>query len=180
MVREITSVTAGVSVPAVPNAHAKVTKTPQKLPVLKTGLSKSYTSENLKANFLTFTGTQPHNKVAQSLSFKGSNYELSTIYDAEPSYRTNVTETPTYKKYRTPFYESTANDLAISLGPDKNVILAHDKDVTPELLIHKFSDNIQKGKYKNTGLSPYDTQVFIVDTIKRPKRVFFLKKQLIK
>ncbi|MDD3419320.1 MAG: AAA family ATPase [Candidatus Gastranaerophilales bacterium] len=170
MVREITSVTAGVSVPAVPNAHAKVTKTPQKLPVLKTGLSKSYTSENLKANFLTFTGTQPHNKVAQSLSFKGSNYELSTIYDAEPSYRTNVTETPTYKKYRTPFYESTANDLAISLGPDKNVILAHDKDVTPELLIHKFSDNIQKGKYKNTGLSPYDTQVFIVDTKEAAKK----------
>lgn len=60
------------------------------------------------------------------------------------------------------FQEKAANNLAIAIGPGKNVVLTTDGYTSPEILIHQFKTNIQGGKYKGQGLAP-DTSVAYLD-----------------
>lgn len=65
-----------------------------------------------------------------------------------------------------PFYDSNADDLAILLGPDKNVIVKYsDNTASPHLLLEKFKTNLQNGKYKREGFDPDKTKVIEYDYI---------------
>lgn len=114
-------------------------------------------SEHFKANFLTFTGK------TENLSEKLLNSEGKII----PMYK-NTSVFPAFKTFSSlknneliegDYYSKTADDVAISLGPDKHIILVQEEKTMPEILVHNFTKNVKDGKYNYLGLNSYKTEI---------------------
>lgn len=119
---------------------------------------KSPCLQHLKANFLVSFGENKYPVVP----YKAPD-EISTTAT------TTISTTP-QKIFNIPFYDTNADELAIVLGPDKNAIITYD-DATakPELLAHKFINNVKDGKYKREGFDPSEskTNLIIFDHLKK-------------
>jgi len=72
-----------------------------------------------------------------------------------------------YKKnyyFTSDFYDKNADDLAISLLADKNVLLTYPHETAmPELLIEKFLQNFVNDKYDMKGYEGHKSRVFVYD-----------------
>lgn len=99
---------------------------------------------SLKANFL-------FNAKVSNLSFGSSNANVNGDM-AKPNLGMLSSLGPT--KQRTHFYSSTADDLAILLGPDKHALLIEEEGASLPLLMRDFATNIAKGRYDRQGFEP--------------------------
>src|SRR5574344_1470431 len=135
------------------NNETKTSTTPFK------GETKAYTSENVKANCMSFNNKS--NLARKQISFKGLAGGMPPKGTDESF--VSVTNLPANQKINHKYYDSTANDLAIVMGPDKSAMIVHEEGVTPELLIHRFDDNVKKGKYKKEGLQPENTHMMVIN-----------------
>ena len=106
--------------------------------------------QNLKANFC--------------VSFGANN----VTYPRQTSSASRVTSVSDEKSIDVPFYNSTADNLAVVMSPDNHAVVSYeDKGVMPEFLVEKFAANIKEGKYKRSGFDPEKTKVFYLDGINK-------------
>jgi len=161
MVREISRINFGSVVTNPENRNVKAVKSKKKFASMEEPpkpLAK-YSTTNLQANFLTFAGNI-NNKRPSKVNF-GNTVPFS---DSGSGPITDVSKLPFSKTFHTDYYEETADDLAILMGPDKSAVLTHEDDANTDLLMHKFYQNVKKGKYKNEGLDPEKTKIMILDS----------------
>jgi len=150
----------------------EVTNPAPEAPVVK------YSLNNLKANYLTY-------KAASNISFSGYDDDYGDIggynFGGGASVSKNISNLPKNELMSGHYYDELANDVAITIGPGKNAILAQDEGVTTELLVHNFTRNMLDKKYTNEGLHPFNTDVIMFDSneaIESGKRPLLLLKEI--
>lgn len=136
-------------------------------PVMSNLPTSKYSMDNLKANYLPLSkdisfGSTANKKAAlftptSDFGFDDALYEAAGI--------TKINKNIEVKLTKGDFYNETANDLAILLGPDKNALLTKDKGVNPEILIHMFAKNVENGKYEAQGLSKNLTDIYFAEDV---------------
>lgn len=129
-----------------------------------------YSPENMKANYML-------SKAAISFGATNTPDETNlaapetTVYRLTPADGIEIMSN--YKPddfFKGDFYKKTADNLAILMGPDKNVLLALENDVEPDLMIQAFTKKVQKGDYLGQGLSASETEIFTTDALQLVKR----------
>ena len=122
--------------------------------------------ENLKANFAV-------NFKAKISTIQGSQLNQTAIQvnlENLGPLDTDVKSLPQAQFFDHPYYKDTARDLAILLGPDKNVIVPYEEGTNLNLLIHRFTRDVLNGKYKGEGLLPDTTEIHIIDELSVTRR----------
>ncbi len=70
------------------------------------------------------------------------------------------------------YYEKYANNLAVLLGPDKNVVLVPQDGVDVKLFAQKFAQKVAKGLYKGQGLDNNITEVLFINNTQELNSLF--------
>lgn len=60
------------------------------------------------------------------------------------------------------YYDKMTDNLAILLGPDKNIAMELEDETNPEILVEQLVKNVNKGKYIGQGFVPNKTEIFHV------------------
>lgn len=150
------------------------------LPVQSSAPVVNYSLGNLKANFVSFTG---NGRLNDSSQLAGSQGEMESGVYAIKRIKKSVYEPENLMNLRDRefvdgnYYSGVADDVMISLGKDKNVLMPYEESVTPEILTHGFAKNVKAGKYRNFGLMPHNTDVFVLNTRDIPYEVSVLEGQ---
>lgn len=121
----------------------------------------SYSVDNLQAHYLTFTGTTRAEN-AKMLNDSPSGLILTRSNTSfSPKAYENITTIPKSDLVEGKYYDKEADNVAVSLGQSKNIMLVHQEEILPELVVHNFAKNVKEGKYGKTGLINHDTEVFL-------------------
>lgn len=129
-----------------------------------------YSLANIEANYLLF-------KNNETISFGGSTTREFTSATVGV---TNISTLRPPDLIQGDYYENTANNMAILIGPDKNVLLEAEEDINSEVLVKKFVKNIKSGKYEGQGLARDNTEVVVFDAKKMNSDADDLEKGLTK
>lgn len=127
--------------------------------------SKNYSLNNLKANYMPVAnqnvisfGNQK-NQQAYSLNELRNQARASLPVDDTHDIINGI---PREQLVKGTFYKQFSDDLAIWLDTEKDLIFPHEKDVSPEIFVHKFTENILNNQYKGMGLSADNTDVILI------------------
>lgn len=124
-------------------------------------LSSNYTVEHVQAMYMPISS---HAKI----SFKSNSATEGIPLTPQNSYGnifgiTSMNTLPQSKYTKGSYYDNVADNLAIMLGPDKNVMLVEEEGASPEILVHQFTKNLKLGKYSGQGLASDKTDVVLLN-----------------
>lgn len=123
-----------------------------------------YSSDNLKANYLPIN--QSHAKISFGSDVNAESHDLvvQRVYRFTENSGVKDMHVSSYlKEVNGNYYNETADNLAILLGPDKHAVMLTENGVEPELFIQRFTKNVEKGKYNGQGFNNYSTKVLYMD-----------------
>lgn len=122
--------------------------------------TKKYSLSNVEANYFPFKNNL--------ISFGSDTARAKQRKKAKPLFTrmsgvTDVSSLPPSDFINGDFCNHTANNLAIMLGPNKRVVLVTEEGVSPEILVHQFTKNINANKYAGQGFESPETEIISIE-----------------
>ena len=111
--------------------------------------TESYSANNVKAKYMPVSFGAKYNFLSRAIDDSNNVVMVSAL--------------PEKEKYKGEYYNSFADDVAITIGSNKNLILTSREGVDSEIFAHNLADRISQGKYDGMGLDKDLTSVFYID-----------------